>query len=48
MPLNLPTFLTWLRMLAIPMLVGIFYLPIAPMTMNIAATALFVPAQLSG
>ena len=35
MPLNLPTFLTWLRMLAIPMLVGIFYLPIAPMTMNI-------------
>ena len=47
MPLNLPTFLTWLRMLAIPMLVGIFYLPIAPMTMNIAATALFVAAAIT-
>ena len=47
MPVNLPNFLTWLRMLAIPMLVGIFYLPIAPTTMNVAATALFVAAAIT-
>ncbi len=47
MPLNLPTFLTWLRMLAIPLLVAIFYAPLTPMTMNIAATALFVAAAIT-
>ncbi len=27
MPLNLPNLLTWLRILLIPLFVGIFYLP---------------------
>jgi len=47
MRLNLPTFLTWLRVMAIPMLVGIFYLPVSAEAMNIAATALFVAAAVT-
>ncbi|MCX7273182.1 MAG: CDP-diacylglycerol--glycerol-3-phosphate 3-phosphatidyltransferase [Burkholderiales bacterium] len=47
MPLNLPTFLTWLRMLAIPLLVGIFYAPLSASAMNLAATALFLAAAIT-
>jgi CDP-diacylglycerol--glycerol-3-phosphate 3-phosphatidyltransferase len=45
--MNLPTFLTWLRMIAIPLLVGIYYLPITPDAMNVAATVLFVAAAVT-
>ncbi|OQA34969.1 MAG: CDP-diacylglycerol--glycerol-3-phosphate 3-phosphatidyltransferase [Betaproteobacteria bacterium ADurb.Bin341] len=50
MPFNLPILLTWLRILAIPLLVGAFYLPAAwlsPQERNIAATAIFIAAALT-
>ncbi|MBU6270391.1 MAG: CDP-diacylglycerol--glycerol-3-phosphate 3-phosphatidyltransferase [Betaproteobacteria bacterium] len=47
MPTNLPTLLTWLRMLAIPLLVGVFYLPIPTETRNTVATILFVAAAIT-
>jgi CDP-diacylglycerol--glycerol-3-phosphate 3-phosphatidyltransferase len=39
---NLPTLLTWARIVAIPLVVGVFYLPLDPATRNLAATVLFV------
>ena len=45
MPANLPNLVTWFRILMIPLIVGIFYLPDAWMhseSKNIAATAIFV------
>jgi cardiolipin synthase len=39
---NLPTLLTWARIVAIPLVVGVFYLPIDPGVRNLAATVLFV------
>ncbi len=45
--MNLPNLLTWLRMLAIPLLVAVFYLPIAPGTRNLLATVLFVAAAVT-
>ncbi|MCC7059138.1 MAG: CDP-diacylglycerol--glycerol-3-phosphate 3-phosphatidyltransferase [Burkholderiaceae bacterium] len=47
MLLNLPTLLTWTRVLAIPLLVGVFYLPISPEAQNATASALFVAAALT-
>ena len=50
MPLNLPNLLTWLRILMIPLLVGVFYAPhdwIAPHNRNIAATAVFFVAAIT-
>lgn len=50
MPFNLPIFLTWLRIVAIPLVVGVFYLPvdwISPTGQNIAATVIFVAAALT-
>jgi cardiolipin synthase len=44
---GLPNLLTWLRVLAIPLLVGVFYLPIAPGSRDVIATALFVGAALT-
>ena len=44
MPLNLPNILTWLRILTIPLLVGIFYAPepwIAEHNRNLVATLIF-------
>jgi len=44
MPINLPNLLTWLRILMIPMLVAVYYLPhdwIADHNKNLAATAIF-------
>ena len=40
--LTLPTLLTWARIVAIPLIVGIFYLPLAEPARNLMATALFV------
>ena len=44
---NLPTLLTWARIVAIPLIVGVFYLPIAPESQNVAATALFIVVALT-
>jgi len=44
MPINLPNLVTWLRILMIPMLVAVYYLPhdwIADHDKNLAATAIF-------
>ena len=45
--MNLPNFLTWLRVLAIPLLVALFFLPLEARTINIAATVLFVAAAIT-
>lgn len=50
MPLTLPNLITWLRILLIPVFVGIFYLPpgaLASHWINFAATAVFVFAALT-
>ncbi len=39
---NLPTLLTWARILAIPLIVGLFYLDRPASTRNLMATVLFV------
>ena len=40
--LTVPTLLTWMRIVAIPLIVGVFYLPLAPHTANLAATVMFI------
>lgn len=50
MPFNLPIFLTWLRILAIPLLIALYYLPDSWMTKadrNVLATALFIAAAVT-
>ncbi|MDR0997321.1 MAG: CDP-alcohol phosphatidyltransferase family protein, partial [Zoogloeaceae bacterium] len=50
MPFNLPIFLTWLRILAIPLLVVVFYLPtgwLAPHNRDLLAVGLFVAASVT-
>ncbi|MCL4185815.1 MAG: CDP-diacylglycerol--glycerol-3-phosphate 3-phosphatidyltransferase [Burkholderiaceae bacterium] len=44
---NLPTLLTWTRVLAIPLLVAMFFLPIGEYSRNLASTVLFVAAALT-
>jgi CDP-diacylglycerol--glycerol-3-phosphate 3-phosphatidyltransferase len=39
---TIPTLLTWARIVAIPLVVGVFYLPIDRATQNLIATAVFV------
>ena len=39
---TVPTLLTWARILAIPLIVGVFYLPLDSPTRNLIATVLFV------
>ncbi len=39
---TLPTIMTWTRIVAIPLIVGVFYLPIAEPTRNWIATVMFV------
>ena len=39
---TIPTILTWTRIAAIPLLMGVFYLPMAPHLQNLAAALLFV------
>ena len=39
---TIPTIMTWTRIVAIPLIVGVFYLPIDPATMNLVATVMFV------
>jgi cardiolipin synthase len=40
--LTLPTIFTWARIVAIPLIVGVFYLDLAKEVQNLIATALFV------
>ncbi|MBK5206313.1 MAG: CDP-diacylglycerol--glycerol-3-phosphate 3-phosphatidyltransferase [Polaromonas sp.] len=40
--LTIPTIMTWTRIVAIPLIVGIFYLDIAPAERNLIATVMFV------
>jgi CDP-diacylglycerol--glycerol-3-phosphate 3-phosphatidyltransferase len=47
MPWNLPTLLTWSRVIAIPLLVAIFFLPIPAFAQNLVATALFTGAAIT-
>jgi CDP-diacylglycerol--glycerol-3-phosphate 3-phosphatidyltransferase/cardiolipin synthase len=50
MPFNLPILLTWLRIVAIPLLIAVYYLPTDWATMHerdLAATAIFVAAALT-
>ena len=50
MPYNLPNLLTWLRILAIPLFVGIFYFPhswLSPANQNLVATLIFAGAAIT-
>jgi cardiolipin synthase (CMP-forming) len=40
--LTLPTLLTWARIVAIPLIVGVYYLPLDAPTRNLVATAMFI------
>lgn len=40
--LTIPTIMTWARIVAIPLIVGVFYLPIEPASRNLVATVMFV------
>lgn len=45
--LTVPTLLTWARIVAIPLIVGVFYLPLEAPTRNLTATVLFVAVALT-
>jgi len=50
MPLNWPNLVTWLRIVLIPLIVGVFYLPdtwLSPEAKNMTATAIFVFAAVT-
>ncbi|HEX5371588.1 MAG TPA: CDP-diacylglycerol--glycerol-3-phosphate 3-phosphatidyltransferase [Aquabacterium sp.] len=44
---NLPTLLTWARIVAIPLIVGVFYLPLPAADVNMWASVLFVVVALT-
>ena len=44
MPLNIPNLLTWARILLIPLVVGVFYMPLTTGEQNFIATAAFLVA----
>jgi CDP-diacylglycerol--glycerol-3-phosphate 3-phosphatidyltransferase len=39
---TIPTLMTWTRIVAIPLIVGVFYAPIEPATRNLIATLMFM------
>ncbi len=50
MPLNLPNLLTWLRILLIPLVIGVFYLPARQLSYeeaNLLATGFFIVAAIT-
>jgi cardiolipin synthase (CMP-forming) len=50
MPLNVPNLLTWLRILTIPLVVGVFYVPTTWLSIwhqNLIATVLFIAAAIT-
>jgi cardiolipin synthase len=44
---NLPTLLTWARIVSIPLIVGVFQLPLAEADRNLIATVLFIVVALT-
>ena len=44
---NLPTLLTWARIIAIPLIVGVFYLPLSAPERNLIATVLFIAVAIT-
>ena len=44
---NLPTLLTWARIVAIPLIVGVFYIGLQDSTRNLIATVLFIVVALT-
>ena len=44
---NLPTLLTWGRIVAIPLVVGVFYLPLGQPERNLVATVLFIAVAIT-
>jgi CDP-diacylglycerol--glycerol-3-phosphate 3-phosphatidyltransferase/cardiolipin synthase len=50
MPLNVPILLTWLRILTIPLVIGVFYVPevwLSSGNQNLIATSLFIAAAIT-
>ena len=50
MPLNVPNLLTWLRILTIPLVIGVFYVPVVWLSswhQNLIATSLFIAAAIT-
>ena len=50
MPLNVPNLLTWLRILMIPLVIGVFYVPevwLSSWHRNLLATAMFTAAAIT-
>ena len=47
MPINWPTLLTWARIILIPVVVGVYYLPISSGEANLIATVAFVLAAVT-
>jgi CDP-diacylglycerol--glycerol-3-phosphate 3-phosphatidyltransferase/cardiolipin synthase len=47
MPLNIPNLLTWARILLIPLVVGVYYMPLTPGEQNFIATAAFLVAAVT-
>ena len=47
MPRNIPNLLTWARILLIPLVVGVFYLPLTLVEQNFIATAAFLVAAIT-
>ncbi|MBN8503303.1 MAG: CDP-diacylglycerol--glycerol-3-phosphate 3-phosphatidyltransferase [Burkholderiales bacterium] len=45
--LTIPTLLTWARIVAIPLIVGVFHLPVSEPERNLIATVLFVAVALT-
>ena len=39
---TIPTIMTWTRIVAIPLIIGVFYLPMDPAMANLVATVMFV------
>ncbi len=46
-PVNIPNLLTWMRILLIPVVVGVFYLPLSLYEKNLIATCAFIVAALT-
>jgi cardiolipin synthase len=44
---TIPTLLTWARIVAIPLIVGVFYLPLDVPTRNLVATVMFIACALT-
>ncbi|MBI5792885.1 MAG: CDP-diacylglycerol--glycerol-3-phosphate 3-phosphatidyltransferase [Rhodocyclales bacterium] len=47
MPLNIPNLLTWARILLIPLVVGVYYLPLGETEQNLVATGAFLVAAVT-